>query len=96
MATLSVKRKHGPGLQHSTVEIDGNAVVFVNHQGTVDVEGTCGDGSIHRANFTFNGPAGKTFGLTVKCGDDVVLRISGAKVPAQTAPNAAGGEDFPL
>jgi hypothetical protein len=97
MATLVVKAKPGAGLQQYTVEIDGKvAVSDPQTSGTVEVDGACGDGSTHRANFTFYGPAGKTFGFTVKCGSKVVLSVVGAKVPAQTAPNAAGGEDFQL
>jgi hypothetical protein len=97
MVVLSVKAKPGAGLQSYAIEVDGTAVTFGgNHEGTVPVDGACGDNSGHRADYYFYGPAGKTLGFTIKCGSKTVAKIVGAAVPASTAPNAADYVEFEL
>ena len=96
MALLTVKATADPSLTSWIVEIDGNvAVVHPSTAGSATVNGTCDDGSSHRADFSFYGPAGAKFAFTIKCGDQVVASIA-TKVPAATAPNAADYVEFTI
>ena len=96
MATLTVTASPGPTLTGYNMDVDGNPVHFAGHTGSVTVSGSCGDGSSHRANYGFFGPAGSTFGFVITCNGNPVCTVVGARVPAATAPNAADSEEFNL
>ena len=96
MANLPVTAQGHASLQTWTIEIDGDlAVVYPATQGSASVAGICGDGSQHRADYSFNGPAGATFSFKIKCGNRIVASVA-TSVPAATAPNAADFVEFTI
>lgn len=94
MAELLVEAEPSDGLENYGIIIDGNVVPMIGNAGTTNVNGVCGDGSMHGVVYGFDGPAGETLSFTIKCGEVVVYAVAGALITPANAPHGNGGGDF--
>jgi hypothetical protein len=83
MATLTIEATPGAGLQQYRfqIDLDHNNIPMIPNDadppvdtGTVDIQGTCGDGSVHRLFYTLFGAVGSTLALKIFC--DGSLRVN--------------------
>ena len=96
MATLRIEATPSANLRQYRLQLDDNPTNLPMHDNacSVDVEGTCGDGSLHYLHYVLVGPVGAKIDLKIWCDD--ILKID---VPVEiyaAGPTYNGDVEFRL
>ena len=99
MARLIVTTNPSAGASMVMISVDGTPVDGIDPDGpssaSVDVAGSCGDGSEHILNYSFEGEAGETLGVSVTCAGNEVCAFT-ETVSVLGGRNCAGEVEFTL
>lgn len=98
MATITVKATPSDDLEGYRLWIDGDdddheVSMSADNEGEIEIDGACGDGSIHRLVFLLGGPTGATLKVELSCeGGD----IGSTTLEILEEPQEGGWEDFAI
>lgn len=87
MADIAIDVKLDKGGRAPFVAIDGLPVSLNSKgHGVVEVSGACGDGSIHVMVFSWQGPAGATMEVAIKCHEASLGKVGPLAISEATEP----------
>jgi hypothetical protein len=97
MALLHIDVKLVKGAKSPLVIIDQKQVDLNSQsKGSVDVDGSVGDGSTHQLFRSWVGPAGAALEIEVKCGDKSLIKVDGPGTPQSSVPFGSSTRHFVL
>lgn len=97
MASITVKIKKEGGIKTRKVSIDNKVVPFdKDGNGSVDISGTMGDGSMHMVVAAITGSVGAKLTTTLSCEGKALKSPEVIEVTAANEPGAATHRNFPL
>lgn len=97
MASLGIEVKLAKGAHSPFATVDGTIVPLnAQGEGSVQVSGSCGDGSRHQLLTSMQGPVGATMAVVVSCAGATVCEIKAMTVTAAREPFAGTHRSFTI